>query len=182
MVIFYGKHLPYRPLINYACSAPSYSASDYKKLENLQFLMARTILKAPRNTPSVTLLGDLGWETIENLHKQCKVRYFDQLINMNSHRWPKLLFNAILTTYNSSRHLRWNWINGIEMSLIDCGYDHVFRSVYNHNYNPHWVNSFQHKNRNHCNINWYNTACNKSSLYNYVYFKKTALFRMFSSR
>ena len=58
------------------------------------------------------------------------------------------------------------------MSLIDCGYDQVFRSVYNHNYNPHWVNSFQHTNRNHCNINWYNTAGNKSSLYNYVYFKK----------
>ena len=58
------------------------------------------------------------------------------------------------------------------MSLIDCGYDDVFRSVYNRNYNPHWVNSFQHTDRNHCNINWYNTACNKSSLYNYVYFKK----------
>ena len=73
------------PTINYASSVSSYSTSDYKKFENLQLLMAGTILKAPSNTPSITLLGDLRWETIENLHKHCKVKYLNQLINMNSH-------------------------------------------------------------------------------------------------
>ena len=101
------------PAINYACSVSAYSASDYKRLENLQLQMARSILRAPRNTPSVTLLGDLGWDTIENSHKICKVKYFDRLINMDSHRWPKLLFNVIFTIHNSNKHLRWNWIDCI---------------------------------------------------------------------
>ena len=65
-----------------------------------------------------------------------------------------------------------NWINCIEKSLINCGYDHVFCFVYNHNYNQHWVNLLKHANCNHCDINWYETACNKSSLSNYLSFKK----------
>ena len=159
------------PAINYACSVSSYSASDYKRLENLQLQMARSILRAPRNTPSVTLLGDLGWDTIENSHKICKIKYFDRLINMNSHRWPKLLFNAVLTIHNSNNHLRWNWIDCIEETLNDSGFCQIFRSVYNLDNHASWFRSFQDANQDHCNRNWYNITCNKSSLSDYIRFK-----------
>jgi len=159
------------PAINYACAVSSYSASDYKRLENLQLQMARSILKAPRCTPSVTLLGDLGWDTIENSHKVCKVKYFDRLTNMDPHRWPKLLFNAIFTIHNYNRHLRWNWIGCIDNSLNDNGFGHIFKSVYNLHNHASWVRSFQNAHRDHYNSNWYNTACSKSSLIDYVCFK-----------
>jgi hypothetical protein len=103
------------PSINYACAISSYSASDYKKLEGLQYQMARSILKAPRNTPSMSLLGDLGWETIEAIHNRFKIKYYSRLQNMDAHRWPKLLFNAtFIIKDHVTNKLRWKWLQSIE--------------------------------------------------------------------
>ena len=50
------------PTINYACSVwvPN-SATDNNKIENLQVLMARNILKAPRNMTREAMYAELGW-------------------------------------------------------------------------------------------------------------------------
>ena len=55
--------------------------------------MARTFLKAPWNTASHALVGNLGWDTIECTHNRFKVNYYARLHNMDPHRWPKLLHN-----------------------------------------------------------------------------------------
>ena len=115
--------------------------SDYKKLESLQLQMARAILKAPRNTPSAALLGDLGWDTIESIHNTHKIKYFHRLINMESHRWPKLLFNAIYTVYNNDNgNLRWKWLDPINCTLVNCGLTNVLPLALN--IEPSWLKSY----------------------------------------
>jgi hypothetical protein len=157
------------PSINYACAISTYSTSDYKKLESLQLQMARSILKAPRNTPSAALLGDLGWDCIESIHNQNKIKYFNRVINMDSHRWPKLLFNAIFTVFNNDMHLKWTWLDSVNNILKNCGFDHVLTSV--NEANIPWFNSFVNINRQQCHINWYNNACSKTSLHDYICLK-----------
>jgi hypothetical protein len=159
------------PSINYACAISTYSASDYKKLESLQLQMARSILKAPRNTPSAALLGDLGWDYIESIHNQNKIKYLNRLISMDSHRWPKLLFNAIFTVFNSDMHLKWKWLDSVSNILKKCGFNHVLPSIYV-NSNIPWFRSFVNINRQQCHVNWYNNACSKTSLHDYICFKK----------
>ena len=67
------------PTINYACAVSSFSASDYKLLNNLQLQMARAILRALRNTPAAALLGDLGWSELTCTHDKVKDRFFSRL-------------------------------------------------------------------------------------------------------
>jgi hypothetical protein len=159
------------PSINYACVISTYSASDYKKLESLQLQMARSILKAPRNTPSAALLGDLGWDYIESIHNQNKIKYLNRLISMDSHRWPKLLFNAIFTVFNNDVQLTWRWLDSVNNILKNCGFDHVLPSIYEANSNLAWFRSFVNINRQQCHVNWYNNACSKTSLHDYICFK-----------
>lgn len=158
------------PSINYACPVSAYSASDYKRLENLQLQMARAILKAPRNTPSMSLLGDLGWDSIENTHNERKVKYFDRLINLEAYRWPKLLLNALFHLNDNDVRLRWKWLYSVKGVLINSGLDHIFSTDLP--FNPLWFNSFKGINRELCNNDWYRNACSKSSLRDYVNLKK----------
>ena len=64
--------------------------SDVKRIEHLQNQMARCILKASRNTPIDCLLGELGWEPISVVQDKLRIKYFNRLRCMSSHRWPKL--------------------------------------------------------------------------------------------
>jgi hypothetical protein len=154
-------HVLYRPIPH----------PTIKRLENLQHQMARSILKAARNTPIAALLGDLGWCPIQDIHNQRKVKYFSRLLDLDLHRWPKLLLNALMTFYNNDTTLRYKWLNCINNSLVNCGLDHAF-SVQNHSSNRSWFKSFHHIYRNQYNIDWYSAACSKSSLNSYVLLKR----------
>ena len=157
------------PSINYACAVSAYSASDYKKLENLQFQMARSILKAPRHTPLMSLLGDLGWDSIENTHNESKVKYFDRLVKLEAHRWPKLLLSALFHFNDNAVQLRWKWLDSVKRVLINTGLDHIFSIDLPAN--PLWFKLFKCINREQCTNDWYINACSKSSLCDYVNFK-----------
>ena len=163
------------PTINYACAVSSYSASDYKNLDKLQIQMARAILKAPRNTPAAALLGDLGWSNFKSIHDKAKVKFFSRLKNMDLNRWPKLLLNALSiidnnnNTNNNVRNLSWKWFESINNTLRDNDMSFMFR-VHSEN-NEAWLNVFNNIHDRKAKRNWYDSACQKSSLSNYVGFK-----------
>ena len=126
------------PTINYAFGVSSYSASDYKLLDNLQLQMARAILGAPRNTPAAALLGDLGWSELTCTHDKVKIRFFSRLKNMDLNRWPKLLLNALFIVSNQSgRDLNWKWLNSIRNILSDNNLSSMFNA--NSEINETWL-------------------------------------------
>ena len=157
--------------INYASSVwmPS-NVKDRKRLETLQNLMARTILKAPRNTPIECLLGDLGWQPVATLQDKLRVKYYDRLCKMPLHRWPKLLFNAtsmIYTCNSKNKHLR--WLSFVHNVFTDYGFDHAFDNI------PINDKTFLYRFGNVVldvnNQNWKNGVQLKSSLRNYALLK-----------
>jgi len=126
------------PTINYASSVwmPS-NVKDRAKLETVQNMMARSILKAQRNTPIECLLGDLGWQPIAVIQDKLRVKYWDRLRAMALYRWPKLLFNVTGYMYgcqpqkNKNKHLKWfSYMNKL---FIEYGLDHIVDSVPGYN-------------------------------------------------
>jgi hypothetical protein len=161
--------------INYASAiwVPG-GASDTKRIESLQYQMARSILKAPRNTPLECLLGDLGWQPITLIQNKLRIKYLNRLRHMHLNRWPKLVFNAMYTVYNDrptskTNSVRWKWLSHIENALVDCGMDHIFKdNLYNSRY---WINHFTNISIDNSNNKWSHSATLKSSLNDYVLFK-----------
>ena len=74
----------------------------------------------------MSLLGDLGWDSIENTHNERKVKYFDRLINLEAYRWPNLLLNALFHFNDNDVRLRWKWLDSVKGVLINSGLDHIF--------------------------------------------------------
>ena len=65
--------------INYACSVwVCGSYSDIKRVEGLQLQMARTILRASRNTAKEALYGELRWDSIATIQTNHRIKYFDR--------------------------------------------------------------------------------------------------------
>ena len=79
--------------------------------------MARYILKAPRNTPSVALYGDLGWNPISSTHNLQRVKYLARLSNMDLHRWPKLMLNAVMNVNCDIDMIRYKWFSSVSNVL-----------------------------------------------------------------
>jgi hypothetical protein len=158
------------PSINYACSVWTCgSKSDINKIENLQLQMARYILKAPRNTPSVALYGDLGWQPITSLQDVHRVKYFARLSNLDMHRWPKLMLYALMNLNCDVNQIRYKWLSQIIDALKKCDMDHIIHR--NVPADPHWVNTFKRINKIVYNNEWNNDVKDKSSLKDYACFK-----------
>ena len=159
------------PSINYACAVwSSGSMSDTNKIENLQLQMARYILKAPRNTPAAALYGDLGWHSITSLQDVHKIKYFARLSNLEMHRWPKLMLNAIMNLNCDADQLRYKWLSITRNALKKCNMEYIISC--DPPANPRWVNTFKRINKIVCNNDWRNIVRGKSSLTDYLYFKK----------
>ena len=71
------------PVVNYACSTwvPS-SLSDINRIENLQIITARSILKTPRNMTKEAMYAELGWDSLISTQDRFRVSYFDRLLTM----------------------------------------------------------------------------------------------------
>lgn len=158
------------PAINYGCSVWTCGGdSDLKRIENLQLQMARYILKAPRNTPGAALLGDLGWFPISSLQNANRIKYFGRLLNLEMHRWPKLMLNTLFSLNCNVDNIRFKWMACIKNVLTKCDMGHFFR--YDAPTNSNWIKSFKNVNNLLDIEQWYNGAKDKSSLNDYTTFK-----------
>lgn len=160
------------PCINYACSVWVCSESDTKRIEGLQLQMARSILRACRNTAKEALYGELGWDSVSSIQDRHRIKYFNRLLNMENDRWPKLLLNAFfLTSSNHSRnmHAQWKWLTHIHDTLTFCGLDHMF-SI-NRPINKNWAESFINIQHELNNNDWYEKALTKKTLRDYCKYK-----------
>jgi hypothetical protein len=163
------------PSINYASSVWIPSQADVDKIEHLQLLMARHILKAPRNTPRAALYGDLGWAPISTIQDSFRAKYFARVIDMEPHRWPKLLLNTMISLDIDPSKLRYKFMNCIKNILTKCDLNDVIEcSKFDINpCNPHWAHSIK------CTINkifhteWKADVQSKSSLADYLTIKDT---------
>ncbi len=158
------------PSINYACAIWFCKGNTViDKLENIQYQMARVILKAPRNVAKEALYGDLGWQSIVSIQSNIRVQYFKRLQDMDDHRLPKSLFRAINQVNDS---MRWDWLRNIKDSLEKCNlsmfYDHgPFDQL-----KSNWLTTFKNVNKANDHDNWRNNALKKSSLVNYIRHKE----------
>ena len=159
------------PTINYASSVwvPG-SAIDSKRIESLQYQMARAILKASRNTPLECLLGDLGWQPISVIQNNLRIKYFNRLRQLDTNRWPNIVFEKTHSVYiiknrQTSNCLRWKWYSLIHNVMIECGMDHIFKD---NMYSRYWINKFKSLSINNSNNKWLNNALSKSSIKDYL--------------
>lgn len=163
------------PTINYACSTwVCGGQTDINRLENLQYQMARYILKIPINTAKGAIYGDLGWDTLSSIQDTQRVSYFYRLLNMNSNRWPKVLFNFMFNAYERNNgNIRWKWLSCIRNRLTKCGLDHSFNNFMPENINNrNWLNTYKSINHDIEIKDWINCIVSKSSLFNYTLFKQ----------
>jgi len=137
--------------------------------------MARHILKANRSTPRATLYGDLGWVPINTLQNTFRAKYLSRLLNMEPHRWPKLLFNSMLSLNQDKNTTSFKWLNCIQKLMGDLGYHDILEnariSMISDTSNLHWAASVKEIN---CNIfvnNWREDVYSKSSLHDYCTLK-----------
>ena len=141
------------PCINYACSVWTCgSQSDIHKIENLQLQMARYILKAPRHTPGVALYGDLGWNSITSLQNVHRIKYFARLFNLDMHRWPKLMLNALMNLNCTTDQIRYKWLSTVRGALSKCDMDYIID--HESPTDSRWVNTFKRINTIVCNDEW----------------------------
>ena len=164
------------PSINYASAVwiPG-SQSDIDKIENLQLQMARHILKAPRNTPRAALYGDLGWVPISTIQNSFRVKYFARILDMEFHRWPKLLMNTMTCLNTVPNKLRYKFLDCVQNILIKCDLNDVIdcAKVGKSPRNPHWAHSIKSIIYNIFSNEWKEEALTKSSLTSYLIIKDT---------
>ena len=160
--------------INYASAVwvPG-GVNDVKRIESLQYQMARAILKAPRNTPLECLLGDLGWQPISIVQNNLRMKYLDRIRKLPDTRWPNLMFNVMHSLYvikckSNSNNLRWKWFVHIDHTLGECGMGHLL----SHNRNRNWINEFVKISIDNANKRWLDSAKCKSSLRDYILIKR----------
>jgi len=148
--------------INCACATWFCNGkSVIDKLENLQYNMARTILKAPRNVAKDAMYGDLGWQTMYSIQNNIRVQYFNRLKQMDEDRLPKLLLNAI---FHVEDNLKWGWLCNINSALVNCD----MQMYYNcNNEYDNWSYIFKCKNKVKDQIEWKERILKKSSLDEY---------------
>ena len=153
------------PTINYGCSVwvPS-SKTSIKKLENLQYQMAKIILRAPRNVANEALLGDLGWQSIETIQNRFRISYFDRLKKMDDDRWPRLLCTALMEVRPLTR---WKWIDNVKTILEKYDLNENFNMEPQH----HWLRSFKDEISLDNDTDWFEKAKKKTTLNDYIKFK-----------
>jgi len=164
------------PSINYACSVwiPG-SQADIDKIENLQLQMARYILKASRNTPRAALYGDLGWVPISTIQNCFRVKYFARVVDMEAHRWPKLLLNTMISLDTDFSKLRYKFLNCVRSVLSKCDLNDVIdcAKVGSTPCNPHYASSIKSDMYNIFKDEWKEEVKSKSSLADYSIIKDT---------
>ena len=162
------------PSINYASSVwiPS-SQVDTNKLESLQLQMARFILKAPRNTPRAALYGDLGWCSLSTNQDIFRLKYLARIIDLDPHRWPKLLLNTMLSMDIDFAKLRYKFLHHANDVLNKCDLSDIIDSVKfgMTPEDPSWANSIKNVIKKISIDEWLNEARSKSSLKDYIKFK-----------
>ena len=163
------------PSINYASAVwiPG-SQADIDKLENLQLQMARYIMKAPRNTPRAALYGDLGWLPLSSIQNSFRMKYLARIIDMDMHRWPKLLLNTMMSMDIDPSKLRYKFINCSQNVLNNCNLHDIIdcAKTGKNPEDPHWANSIKCIINNISVEDWKEEAQSKSSLADYVTIKE----------
>ncbi|XP_071944592.1 uncharacterized protein [Antedon mediterranea] len=153
------------PTINYASAIwLCNSKGSLNKLENLQYQMARIILKAPRNVAKAALIGDLGWETLYTIQNKFRMSYCNRIKNMDDQRWQKLLCRSIMDVEDK---VKWKWINHIKDLL--CKFD--LGNKFNLIPESQWFKSFTHANSLENIKEWLEGAKTKSTLSEYLKYK-----------
>lgn len=165
------------PSINYASSVwMTNSKRDLNRLEGLQMQMARYILKAPRNTPQAALYGDLGWLSISNSQDTFKAKYLSRVINMDMHRWPKLLLNTMLNNFGQNLDsMRYKFLSHVDNVVKELGIHDIFECALTetNSMNPHWARSIKMLNYDRFSRKWMEGAKSKSSLSDYITLKSS---------
>lgn len=89
---------------------------------------------------------------------------------MDFNRWPKLCFNALFTVSENGNNLNWKWLKSINNILTDNNMDFMFTTHLDNN--KELFDTLKHTQDERLSRLWYEDACQKSSLMNYVQFKK----------
>ena len=128
------------PSLNYGCSiwVPS-SIKDKNHLESTQFQFGKFLFRAPNGTSKATVLGELGWKSISSLQDRLRLKFYDRLIKMEEHRWPKMILLQLFGMIRTGKSITWPWVKHMKNLLTSIGLDHIWCN--DSPVNRHWINS-----------------------------------------
>ena len=98
-----------------------------------------------------------------------RVKYLARLSNMDMHRWPKLMLNAVMNVNCDIDMIRYKWFSSVNNVLNKCNMGYVMKSGIQTDSN--WANTFKHIHKIVCHDVWSNTVQEKTSLSDYLQFK-----------
>ena len=88
---------------------------------------------------------------------------------MNLNRWPKLVLNALYTA-NKNSNLNWKWLQSIHNIMCDNNMGFMFKTHLDNS--TELFNILRNNQFLRVNVLWYEDACQKSSLADYIQFKR----------
>ena len=84
-----------------------------------------------------------------------RVKYLARLSNMDMHRWPKLMLNAVMNVNCDIDMIRYKWFSSVNNVLNKCNMGYVMKSGIQTDSN--WANTFKHIHKIVCHDVWSNT-------------------------
>jgi hypothetical protein len=147
------------------CSILDYGAEiwgfkNFKEIEIIQNKAARVYLGVHRFAPLPALHGDLGWMSCLTRRKVTMFRYWNRLMQMDSYRLPKILFNWMREQVGGS------WVQDMKLLFEEINMIEHFENLEEIN-----LNNVTKKLQEVADNIWLDNVQNKPKLRTYKLFK-----------
>lgn len=104
------------------------SISSIKLLQSAQYKCGKGVLKLHSMPSRAATLGELGWIPLTDELDIKRIAYYKHLLQMDSDRLTKIIFNELLSIYNSQVNTTFNYFKNIKGIFEANGADHMFQN------------------------------------------------------
>ncbi len=109
-------------ILNY--SSEIWGFKDYKCCDDVQYRAIRYFLGLHRFTPLLSLRGEMGWDSLQQLRWLCIARYWSRLLKMDPSRLTRILFEwEYEYTTNASKS---NWCSEVRSIFLNSDLLYIY--------------------------------------------------------
>ena len=113
------------PILLYGCEVWGYN--DLKKVEAVQLMFSKQILRLNNSTASCIVLGELGLAKLETIVHQRMLNYWARLQAGKQSKLSKLAYDLLLA-HHTANHFKSKWVGKIEHLLNNLGMSNIWLS------------------------------------------------------
>lgn len=118
------------------------TAQSQTTLQSAQYKCAKSVLKLHSKPSRIATTSDLGWLPLLDELDIRRISYFIHMKQMQDTRLTKIIFNELLTLYDSNVKTNFNYFENIKAIFENQGLDHWFHSDFPvQNFKEHVINN-----------------------------------------